>query len=934
MKPISRFLLLFATILFLSQALYSQCNLGPVTIEVCDMEDVDIDGNGTKDGIINLYEQYTLSTGNTIQAGTWSVNPKYDTALNPNTGDVSTWILPNSTVDGTLQEYTFELFNTDCGATDPALTIVLTLGPYSGVALPRSGVLNTNAQGCDIEYFDLFTAFVLDDATPPPHRNGTWTYNGSSPNFIGFDPMNFSRFKAEIPYQEGAPIPDQEAFEFTYTVPGTSPSASTCAISDEITVVIAIVRQVDSGSAKFTAICEDEILAGVYDLDINLRDNIYLEGEDSDNGIWLPGSDPTGQIENEQDSFINLRTIYENFVIDNGTNIRFGCETFSFTYAVGQRSGVCSDEQTRVPFTFYEQLRPFSQPNPPPQICANEEPGRLDLFSLLEFAVEGANSFVYDDDNYTNWRLDSGPSALGLKTLADDDYTHLGTINTLNATPGIYVFEYGVSPKINCQQLPETCDPFAAPGSTDSCIRPCQVERAFVTIEVLPFDYAGEDTIDINLCEADAQVDLRSLLTTTNGRTIATTGVWTNQTGDTINNTFVFPDSNISQTFTFTYTTTSSRGCIESADLTFTINKLPDAGENSSATLCSDDLTITLFDLLGGTPDTNGEWVGPFGYSSEGDHLGVFDISDTSLPVLGAGTYTYNTPGNPGCVTPDAATVTITIVDPIEIGNDRSETFCKIDGRVNLFSLLDRNTARTGVFEDTDSTGALLADGVVEFETLTNNIYNFRYVVANALPCDESSLNVEIQIVELPIPDVPDQEFCILDAARLDDVEVDVLNYNWYDTLESNTPIIDNPLLFDNQVYYIANVDADNCESERLQVSINIVNTGERSSDGELCTLDFQDGVSPNGDNQNDTFDLLIEEVYNIPEAFPDFDLKIYNRYGSLVYEGRLDTEQFRGESNTSVRLGDDLPSGTYFYIFTPNFENNLPIQGSFYLSR
>ena len=35
-----------------------------------------------------------------------------------------------------------------------------------------------------------------------------------------------------------------------------------------------------------------------------------------------------------------------------------------------------------------------------------------------------------------------------------------------------------------------------------------------------------------------------------------------------------------------------------------------------------------------------------------------------------------------------------------------------------------------------------------------------------------------------------------------------------------------------------------------------------------------------------------------------------------------------------SVRLGDDLPSGTYFYVFTPNFNNNLPIQGSFYLSR
>ncbi|TYP75059.1 T9SS type B sorting domain-containing protein [Aquimarina intermedia] len=135
-------------------------------------------------------------------------------------------------------------------------------------------------------------------------------------------------------------------------------------------------------------------------------------------------------------------------------------------------------------------------------------------------------------------------------------------------------------------------------------------------------------------------------------------------------------------------------------------------------------------------------------------------------------------------------------------------------------------------------------------------------------------------------------------------------------------------------MFYIANVDTDNCESGRLAVPIVIHNTGERFSNGELCTLEFQDGVSPNGDIQNDSFALFIEEVYNIPIAFPDFDLKIYNRYGSLVFDGNRNTEEFRGESNVSIRLGDDLPSGTYFYIFNPNFDNNLPIQGSFYLSR
>ncbi|WP_241507174.1 gliding motility-associated C-terminal domain-containing protein [Aquimarina sediminis] len=927
MKPIAK-LLPYFFLLLICQISYSQCNLGLITIEKCDIENIDFDGINGPDGIINLYTE----TSTTPADGTWNIAPQFNAAFDDVTGNLAMWELKKATTIATQNDYFFELKNATCGDI-PVRTARLILGPYSGVALPPSGPLNVNAQGCDLDGFDLFSAFALDGNTPSPHSNGEWTYNGSSSSFIE---ISGSKLIVEIPYQPGQPLVDQEVFELIYTVPGVLG----CSTAQQTTVRIAMVRQVDSGEPVLTEICEDDILAGNYDTDIDLTDDQYLEGEDTE-GIWLHSLDPTGEIEDEQDSMINLRTIYDN-LIDNGNNLRFGCETYDFVYAVEQRSAVCSDKESTISFTLYEQLRPFSQPNPPPQICANDTANGLRLFDLLEFTTEGSFDFIYTNDNYVNWKFISGPSPtsgdLGLPTKpsvlsAFPYWFYLGQINTLGAEPGTYVYEYAVSPKINCPAPFEICDPYATPTDQFYCEHPCNIMTARVEIEILAFDYAGEDTTGIDLCESAGQVDLISLLETNGIDTIVTTGVWTNMAGDVINNTFVFPNSDTSQTFTFTYTTNSSDGCTETSDLTFTIHKQPSAGDDISTTLCSDNLTITLFDLLGGSPDTTGTWTGPFGYTSP-DHLGVFDTSDTNLPVLGEGVYTYTTPANPGCGTLDLATVTIAIVSPVEIGNDRSETFCKIDGRVNLYSLLDRDTPRTGVFEDTDNTGVLSTDGVVEFETLTNNIYNFRYVITNTQPCDQSSLFVSIQIIDLPIPDVPAQEFCILDAKRLDDIEVDVLNYNWYTTLESETPIIDNPLLFDNQIYYIATVDADNCESERLEVLINILNTGERFANGELCTLDFQDGVSPNGDQQNDTFDLLIEEVYNIPEAFPDFDLKIYNRYGSLVYEGNVNTEEFRGESNLSIRLGDDLPSGTYFYVFTPNFENNLPIQGSFYLSR
>ena len=67
---------------------------------------------------------------------------------------------------------------------------------------------------------------------------------------------------------------------------------------------------------------------------------------------------------------------------------------------------------------------------------------------------------------------------------------------------------------------------------------------------------------------------------------------------------------------------------------------------------------------------------------------------------------------------------------------------------------------------------------------------------------------------------------------------------------------------------------------------------------------------------------------------FLPFSLEIYNRYGTVVYKANADTPEFDGTSNVSLSIGDDLPSGVYYYIFNPNFKNNAPIQGSFYLSK
>ena len=66
-------------------------------------------------------------------------------------------------------------------------------------------------------------------------------------------------------------------------------------------------------------------------------------------------------------------------------------------------------------------------------------------------------------------------------------------------------------------------------------------------------------------------------------------------------------------------------------------------------------------------------------------------------------------------------------------------------------------------------------------------------------------------------------------------------------------------------------------------------------------------GFSPNGDGSNDGFVILGLSKY------PNNELRIFNRWGNLVYLKTNYNNEWRGE-NTN---GDALPDGTYFVIFT-----------------
>ena len=75
----------------------------------------------------------------------------------------------------------------------------------------------------------------------------------------------------------------------------------------------------------------------------------------------------------------------------------------------------------------------------------------------------------------------------------------------------------------------------------------------------------------------------------------------------------------------------------------------------------------------------------------------------------------------------------------------------------------------------------------------------------------------------------------------------------------------------------------------------------------------IHNGISANGDGVNDGF--MIEHI----EGYPKNNLKIFNRWGVLVYEkdGYTNREPFDGHSNGRVTISAEskLPQGTYYYI-------------------
>jgi mucin-2 len=249
---------------------------------------------------------------------------------------------------------------------------------------------------------------------------------------------------------------------------------------------------------------------------------------------------------------------------------------------------------------------------------------------------------------------------------------------------------------------------------------PCLNVSATVTITITPGLNAGNSGT-ATFCLDSAPKDLFLSL----GGTPQVGGTWSPPLAS---GTGVFNPA-IDQSGLYTYAFSGTEPCSnDTATVTVTVNPLPDAGENASASICSNVDFKDLFTFLGGTPQVGGTWSPALASGT-----GIFNPA-----VDKAGVYTY-TVGNPFC-NPDSADVTVTIVPGPDAGLSGNVTFCATNAPQDLFLSLGGTPQVGGTWTPT------LASGTGVFNPAIDIAGVYTYTFEGNQPCDDDTATVTVKV--------------------------------------------------------------------------------------------------------------------------------------------------------------------------------------------
>ena len=171
-----------------------------------------------------------------------------------------------------------------------------------------------------------------------------------------------------------------------------------------------------------------------------------------------------------------------------------------------------------------------------------------------------------------------------------------------------------------------------------------------------------------------------------------------------------------------------------------------------------------------------------------------------------------------------------------------------------------------------------------------NNVVTTNYTFTPSLGQCSSNATLTISITPFP-------EFTIMQGCDGTDFVLSAIgngttnaNFIWYNNLHQNIGATTS-IIINNIGNYSLVLSNNGCSEEKPITITNI-----------QCSV--PKGISPNGDGDNDIFDLSNLNVQR---------LQIFNRYGIEVFSKINYSNEWIGKSNS----GEELPDGTYYFVVT-----------------
>ncbi|MFT6845112.1 MAG: subtilisin-like proprotein convertase family protein, partial [Flavobacteriales bacterium] len=273
----------------------------------------------------------------------------------------------------------------------------------------------------------------------------------------------------------------------------------------------------------------------------------------------------------------------------------------------------------------------------------------------------------------------------------------------------------------------------------------CADDAATVTITVVEELNAGTNT-SYNICEDGAVFNLIDEL---NGSPDAG-GSWAELATTTGFGTTTFnPNAGDGPgSYGFEYTVTSATCAPKTATLTVEVKRLPVAGVDGAATICSSENAFDLFTALGAPYDAGGSW-------NNDDAAGTLTANSWNANGVVAGNYdfTYTASEASSTCADDAAKVTITVVEELNAGTNTSYNICEDGAVFNLIDELNGSPNSGGSWDDLTPT---IGFSVSTFDPNAGDgpgSYDFEYTVTSAT-CAPKTATLTVAVKRLPVAGV------------------------------------------------------------------------------------------------------------------------------------------------------------------------------------